>query len=98
MVIVPAAWPAARLEHWRLFTSCRAVEEQIMLISCNAVGEQNGVALGGHSRIVDPWGVVLTEAGDSEGITWCDVDPEAVARTRDEFRVLQDRRLSMPEG
>jgi predicted amidohydrolase len=97
MVIVPAAWPAARLEHWRLFTSCRAVEEQIILISCNAVGDQNGVALGGHSRIVDPWGVVLTEAGDSESITWCDVDPGAVARTRDEFRVLQDRRLSMSE-
>ena len=75
IVIVPAAWPAARLEHWRLFTSVRAVEEQIILISCNAVGEQNGIALGGHSRIVDPWGLVLTEAGDDEGITWCDVDP-----------------------
>jgi predicted amidohydrolase len=95
IVIVPAAWPAARLEHWRLFTSVRAVEEQVILIACNAVGEQNGTALGGHSRIVDPWGLVLTEAGVSEGITWCDVDPEAVARTRDEFRVLQDRRLSM---
>jgi predicted amidohydrolase len=97
VVIVPAAWPAARLEHWRLFTSVRAVEEQVILISCNAVGEQIGVALGGHSRIVDPWGVVLTEAGDSEGITWCDVDPGAVARTRDEFRVLQDRRMSISE-
>jgi predicted amidohydrolase len=97
IVIVPAAWPAARLEHWRLFTSVRAVEEQIVLISCNAVGEQNGIALGGHSRIVDPWGLVLTEAGDSEGITWCDVDPEVVSRVRDEFPVLRDRRMSMSE-
>jgi predicted amidohydrolase len=95
IVIVPAAWPAARLEHWRLFTSVRAVEEQILLISCNAVGEQNGIALGGHSRIVDPWGLVLAEAGDSEGITWCDVDPTVIARVRDEFRVLQDRRLGV---
>ncbi|MGH3828771.1 MAG: nitrilase-related carbon-nitrogen hydrolase, partial [Pseudonocardiaceae bacterium] len=30
-VIVPAAWPAARRDHWRLFTSCRAVEEQVLL-------------------------------------------------------------------
>jgi predicted amidohydrolase len=97
IVIVPAAWPAARLEHWRLFTSCRAVEEQIMLISCNAVGEQNGIALGGRSRIVDPWGVVLTEADDSEGITWCDVDPAVVAQVRGEFPVLRDRRMSMSE-
>jgi predicted amidohydrolase len=94
IVIVPAAWPAARVEHWRLFTSVRAVEEQIMLISCNAVGEQNGIALGGHSRIVDPWGEVLTEAGDSEGITWCDVDPSVIARVREEFPVLRDRRMS----
>jgi predicted amidohydrolase len=97
IVIVPAAWPAARLEHWRLFTSVRAVEEQIILISCNAVGEQNGVAIGGHSRIVDPWGLVLTEAGDDEGITWCDVDPTVIARVRDEFPVLRDRRLSFSE-
>ncbi len=97
IVIVPAAWPAARLEHWRLFTSCRAVEEQILLISCNAVGEQNGVALGGHSRIVDPWGLVLTEAEDAEGITWCDVDPAVVARVRNEFPVLRDRRMSVSE-
>jgi predicted amidohydrolase len=96
IVIVPAAWPAARLEHWRLFTSCRAVEEQILLIACNAVGDQNGVELGGRSRIVDPWGVVLTEADDREGITWCDVDTTVVARIRDEFPVLKDRRLSLP--
>jgi predicted amidohydrolase len=97
IVIVPAAWPAARIEHWRLFTTCRAVEEQIMLISCNAVGEQNGVVVGGHSRIVDPWGEVLIEAGDSEGITWCDVDTGVIARVRDDFPVLRDRRLSMSE-
>jgi predicted amidohydrolase len=97
IVIVPAAWPAARLEHWRLFTSCRAVEEQIILIACNAVGVQNGIALGGHSRIVDPWGVVLTESGESEGITWCDVDPAVIAQTRDEFPVLRDRRLSVSQ-
>jgi predicted amidohydrolase len=97
IVVVPAAWPAARLEHWRLFTSVRAVEEQVILIACNAVGEQNGIALGGHSRIVDPWGAVLTEAGDNEGITWCDVDPTVIARVREEFPVLSDRQLSWPE-
>lgn len=93
-VVVPAAWPAARREHWRLFTSCRAVEEQIMLYACNAVGVQHGTVLGGHSRVVDPWGEVLIEADDQEGITSGEVDPSIVARTRAEFPVLQDRRLS----
>ncbi|GAA4657982.1 carbon-nitrogen family hydrolase [Streptomyces youssoufiensis] len=92
-VITPAAWPAARLEHWRLFTTARAVEEQILLVACNAVGTQDGgVELGGHSRVVDPWGTVLAEAGADEGVTRCEVDPGIVERVRAEFPVLADRR------
>jgi predicted amidohydrolase len=91
IVIVPAAWPAARREHWRLFTSARAVEEQVVVVACNAVGVQAGVELGGTSRIVDPWGHVLTEAGTDEGVTFCDVDASMVARVRADFPVLGDR-------
>lgn len=91
LVVTPAAWPAARLEHWRLFTTARAVEEQVLLIACNAVGEQGSVTLGGHSRVVDPWGTALAEAGLDEGITTVDVDPQVIARTRAEFPVLGDR-------
>lgn len=91
-VVVPAAWPAARREHWQLFTTTRAVEQQVVLIGCNAVGEQHGVALGGYSRIVDPWGEVLVEAGADEGITFGEVDTDIVERVRSQFPVLQDRR------
>ncbi|WP_243716874.1 carbon-nitrogen family hydrolase [Actinomadura darangshiensis] len=91
IAIVPAAWPAARREHWRLFTSCRAVEEQVLLIGCNAAGAE----LGGHSRVVDPWGAVLAEAGTEAGVTWCDVDPAVVERARAEFPVLADRRTDL---
>lgn len=97
-VLVPAAWPAARRAHWQLFTSARAVEQQVLLIACNAVGEQDGgVELGGLSRVVDPWGTVLAEAsGDDEGVTFCDVDPGIVATVRAEFPVLADRRWPPP--
>jgi predicted amidohydrolase len=91
IVIVPAAWPAARLEHWRLFTSVRAVEEQVLIVACNAAGTQSGVELAGHSRVVDPWGTVLAEADGEEGITFCDVDPSIVSTVRKEFPVLTDR-------
>jgi len=92
-VVVPAAWPAARREHWRLFTSTRAVEEQVLVIAVNATGIQDGgVELGGHSRVVDPWGTVLVEAGEKEEVVWCDVDPAVVESVRAEFPVLADRR------
>ncbi|SOD60397.1 Predicted amidohydrolase [Streptomyces zhaozhouensis] len=97
LVTVPAAWPAARLAHWRLFTTTRAVEQQVLLIACNAVGEQDGVRLGGHSRVVDPWGEVLVEAGDAEGVSYCDVDPDVVPAVRREFPVLDDRVPAYPE-
>ena len=91
LAVVPAAWPMARLEHWRLFTAARAVEQQILMIACNAVGEQGGVELAGHSRVIDPWGQVVVEADSSEGITFCEVDPAVVAAARVAFPVLRDR-------
>lgn len=93
LVIVPAAWPAARLEHWLLFTRVRAVENQVHLIGCNTAGEQAGTVLGGHSLVIDPWGEVLAGTGDGEEVLWADLDPDRVAEVRDEFPVLEDRRL-----
>jgi len=93
---VCSAWPAARLAHWRLFTTTRAVEQQSWVAACNAVGEQRGTALAGHSRVVDPWGEVLVEAGSDEGFTFADVDLNLPARVRAEFPALADRRWPRP--
>lgn len=91
-VLVCAAWPRARLEHWRLFTTVRAVEQQQYLLACNAVGDQVGVALGGHSRIVDPTGQIVVEAGPDEGFTYAELDPELPRKARSDFPAVADRR------
>jgi len=91
LVIVPAAWPKARREHWRLLTSARALDNQVFVIACNATGTHNSVELGGYSRIVDPWGTVVAEADATEGITVAEIDPSLVDRVRAEFPVLKDR-------
>jgi predicted amidohydrolase len=97
VVLTPGAWPAVRREHWELFTTARAVEEQIFVIACNGVGAPRGRgALAGRSRVVDPWGTVVAEAGDDEGVTFATVDPRLVASVRAEFPVLADRRLGTP--
>ncbi|MGW3607055.1 carbon-nitrogen family hydrolase [Micromonospora sp. NPDC005161] len=93
LVIVPAAWPAARLEHWKLFTRTRAVENQLFLLACNAAGKQGDVELAGHSVVVDPWGRVLAEAGAGEEVLYTEIDRAAVTEIRREFPVLEDRRL-----
>jgi predicted amidohydrolase len=96
LVVVPAAWPAARLEHWRLFTRARAVENQVFLLACNAAGTQAGVRLGGHSVVVDPWGRVVAEAGDDEEVLLAELDLQTLTDIRTEFPVLDDRRLVVP--
>jgi len=91
VAIVPAAWPAGRREHWRLLTSARAVEHQIFVIACNATGEQEGVTLGGHSRLVDPTGFVLGECGDGEEVLVVDLEPGQVQLVREQFPFIADR-------
>ena len=90
-VVVPAAWPAARREHWRLLTQARAVEHQVWVVACNAGGTQRGVELGGFSRIVDPSGRVIAECGGGEEVVVAEVNPDLVAEVRAEFPVLADR-------
>lgn len=100
IVIVPAAWPAARVEHWRLLLRARALENQVFLVGCNGVGAQGGSVLGGHSMIVDPWGEVLAEAGgsDQEFLT-ADLDLDHLGNIRKEFPVLEHRRIAVtPPG
>lgn len=90
--IVPAAWPAARREHFKLFTEARAVEHQLWMIAVNACGTQNRVELGGCSRIVDPWGRIVVECSPTdEEIAVADLDPGLVGEVRAEFPVIGDR-------
>ncbi|MFC1410248.1 carbon-nitrogen family hydrolase [Streptacidiphilus sp. N1-12] len=93
--VVPAAWPARRREHWTLFARARAVEEQAFVIACNTAGTHGGVEQGGHSLVVDPWGVVLAEAGPGEQVLTVELDPGVVATARAEFPVLRDRLMGI---
>lgn len=90
--IVPAAWPAARRDHFRLFTTARAVEQQLWMIAVNACGTQGRTELGGASRVVDPWGRVVYECSETEEeIAVVDIDVSLVGEVRAEFPVLGDR-------
>ena len=90
--VAPAAWPAARREHFTLFAQARAVEHQIWLIAVNACGFQNGVELGGASRIVDPIGRVVAECSPvDEEVVVADIDPALTSEARAAFPVLNDR-------
>lgn len=93
VVIVPAAWPATRREHWQLLGRARAIEDQVIVVQCNTAGTHAGVGMGGHSQVVGVTGEVIAEAGDGEQVLVVDVDPDEVDAWRQRFPVLADRRL-----
>lgn len=94
-VAVPAAWPAARREHWRVLTQARAIEHQVWVVAVNACGTQgegaSAVELGGFSRVVDPSGRVVAECGTAEDVCVVDIDVSRTAAVRAEFPVIADR-------
>lgn len=93
LVVVPAAWPAARVDHWRLLVRARALEDQVLLAACGTAGTHVRTPMAGASAVVGPDGVLLAEAGEAEEVLVVDVDPGVVDAVRAAFPVLADRRL-----
>lgn len=54
MLFVPARWPAKRDDAWRTLLKARAIENQIFVIGCNALGPE-----GGTSYAFDPLGRLI---------------------------------------
>jgi predicted amidohydrolase len=93
LFVVPACWPAARVEHWQLLARSRAVENQAYVVAVNGAGAPHGVEVGGHSAVIDPWGALEAQAGSEPGVLRATVDPARVASCRADFPALADRRL-----
>ncbi len=91
--VIPAAWPMARVETWRLLLRARAIEDQCFVLACNTAGTHARTWMGGHSAVIDPAGRVLAEAGEEQQVLSVEIDQGAVAATRADFPVLADRRL-----
>ena len=60
--LVPANWPAKRRLAWTTLLQARAIENQAYVVGVNRVGDGNGIAYSGDSRIVDPLGELLATA------------------------------------
>jgi predicted amidohydrolase len=96
VLVVPAAFPAARRDHWKILTQARAVENQAYVLAVNRVGTDGTVLLGGASRVVDPWGIVEAAGSeDDETVLDATLERARLARVRAGLRVFEDRRESV---
>ena len=93
-VVISSGWPRPRISHWDVLTAARAIENQAWVLACNEVGEQPGITLGGHSRVISPQGEVVAQANEGEVILRASIDPAQAQQWRTAFPVLRDIRLA----
>ena len=91
MFLVTSAWPHPRLEAWKILNRARAIENQSFLAAANCAGTNRGKQYCGHSVILDPFGVVIAEAGEEETILRAEIDLSAVDQARNTFPAVQSR-------
>jgi deaminated glutathione amidase len=91
-VTVPAAFTLfTGKDHWELLLRARAVENQCYVVAANQWGVVEGKASFGRSSIVDPWGVVLAQAPDEDGVISAELDRERMERIRRSLPSLANR-------
>ena len=98
MLAVPAAFTKITGEaHWHVLVRARAIENGAYVFApCQNGTLEGGSECFGHSLIVDPWGRVLADGGEGEGVILADIDPEEVTRARQRIPALtHDRNFSV---
>lgn len=97
-LLIPAAFtvPTGKA-HWETLLRARAVESACFVIAAAQVGHhEDGRDTYGHSMVIDPWGEVLLDMGDKEGLAFADIDFARVEQVRARIPVLAHRR-ALPE-
>ena len=100
LLAAPAAFTKVTGEaRWHVLNRARAIEHGCYMISpCQYGGIEGGGACFGHSLIVDPWGAVLADGGDGEGVVLAEIDPAKVAEARAKIPALTHDRPITPEA
>lgn len=99
LILVPAAFnmttgPA----HWELMFRQRAVESQCYVIgTAPARDVESSYISWGHSIAVDPWGTVLAQMDEKEGIRLVEFDFDYLEKVRQELPLLKHRRTDLYE-
>lgn len=61
--------------HWDILAKGRAVDNQSFVILCSPARDEKGSYVAyGHSVIVSPWGRVIGQLDEKEGILVADID------------------------
>ena len=93
-VAVPAAFtvPTGKA-HWEILLRARAIEAGVFIVAPAQCGQhEDGRQTYGHSLLVDPWGTILLDMGETTGIGFGEIDLGKVADVRSRVPAIDHRR------
>jgi deaminated glutathione amidase len=93
ILVSPSAWVQGVMkeEHWQTLLKARAIENGSYMIAPNQIGN----IFSGRSMAVDPFGVVLLDMGNREGMEVVEIDKSRVQKVRELLPLLKNRRTDV---
>lgn len=95
VLAVPAVFTARTgRDHWEVLLRARAIENGAWIVAAAGCGAGGSGAIPGwgHSLVVDPWGRVVADGGEGEGIVRAELDLDAAVAARRQIPALANRR------
>ena len=92
---IPAAFTLTTgKDHWHVLLRARAIEQQCYVLAAAQTGHHYGQRRSyGHALIADPWGTVIAECGEGEGVAVAAIEPAYVEKVRKAVPSLEHRRI-----
>jgi predicted amidohydrolase len=96
VLLLPAMWIVGpgKEDHFTTLLRARAIENTSYVVAAN----QCGPLATGYSVVVDPFGVVIANAGEAPGVVFAEVEPERIAAVRTRVPSLRNRRFRVVPG
>jgi nitrilase len=95
LIVVPAAFThTTGMAHWEVLLRARAIENQCYVLAAAQGGtHRNGRRTFGHSMLIGPWGEVISQLPEGEGVVCGDVDTDFLAEVRQSLPALKHRKM-----
>jgi len=93
VLVAPSGWVQGemKVEHWQTMVRARALENGCYVIAPDQIGN----VYIGHSMVVDPFGRIIAEMDEREGLEVVELDPKIVSDVREKLPLLKNRRAEV---
>lgn len=84
--------------HWELLYRTRAVDNQVYYIATSPARDMDASYVAyGHSMVVDPWGIIISEMGAKAQMRVVDIDLDRIDEVREQLPLMKHRRKDIYE-